>query len=408
MSHSKYPESPKWSASHKRFIIISMLIAALLILYRVRTLLLPFVMAVILAYLVEPLVRFVNNRTRLPRILVIAVIYLLIMAILIAIPVSAIPPIVGQTNILIDNFPSYVFKLGTIVQKMQEPIVITEGIVIPLDELELDQAFVTLSSNLLNIVQGFGGKTISILSNVVEASLSTIGWMLVVLFLSFYLVKDYEQLFSCMLNLAPEDYHGDLIQLSKKMSLLWNAFLRGQLVLCLVVAAIVFAVAVTLGLPSALLLAAIAGLMEFFPTIGPILAAIPAVILGYIQADASWLGRITGPFWFVAIIVVIYAIIYQAENYVLLPRIIGYRLRLHPVVVILGAIAGASVAGILGVLLAGPFLASVRLVFLYIYCKLTDKPPFSEIEAPSLLHDVAVVESAEKDIGESSQGEAAT
>lgn len=405
MSIPDFSDSPRWSANNKRFVVISLVIATLLILYRVRRLLLPFVMAVILAYLVEPLVRRIHKRTRLPRILIIAIIYLLIIAFLVAIPVSAIPPIVGQVNLLIKNFPSYIFKIGVLVQELQNPIVITEDIVIPLDVWELDRAFLTLSSNLLNIVQGLGGQTISIFSNVVGASLSTVGWVVVVLFLSFYLVKDYEQLFAGMLSLAPGDYHGDLIRLSKEMSLLWNAFLRGQLVLCLVVAGIVFAVTMVLGLPSALLLAAIAGLMEFFPTIGPVLAAIPAVIIGYIQYDSSWLGQITGPFWFVIIIIVIYAVIYQTENYVLLPRIIGYRLRLHPVVVILGAIAGATIAGILGILLAAPFLASMRLIFSYIYCKLTDKPPFLVGEAAYLLQETAVSGENEE---ESGQGDLAT
>ncbi|MBE2220838.1 MAG: AI-2E family transporter [Anaerolineae bacterium] len=405
MSLPEFRESPRWSANNKRFVIISLMVGALLIVYRVRGLLLPFVMAVILAYLVEPLVRYVHTKTRIPRIVVIVVIYLMITAVLAAIPISAIPPIVGQVNVLIDNFPTYIFKLGVFVRELQEPIVITEDIIIPLDQWQLDQAFLTVGSNLLNIVQGFGGQTISIFSNVVGWSLSTIGWVVVVLFLSFYLVKDYEQLFAGLLKLAPENYHGDLIRLSKEMSLLWNAFLRGQLLLCLVVAGIVFMVAVTLGLPSALLLAAIAGLMEFFPTIGPILAAIPAVIVGYIQAESSWLGQITGPFWFVVIIIIIYAIIYQTENYVLLPRIIGYRLRLHPVVVILGAIAGASIAGILGILLAAPFLASMRLIFSYIYCKLRDVAPFPEAKPESLLQDVVI---PDKRLDDSGQGDLAT
>jgi predicted PurR-regulated permease PerM len=314
---------------------------------------------------------------------------------------------VGQATILIENFPSYIHKLGVFVRELQEPIVITEGIVIPLDALPLDQAFLSLTSSLLNIVQGFGGQTISIFSNVVGASLTTIGWVVLVLFLSFYLVKDYANLFASMLKLAPKDYHDDLIQLSREMSLLWNAFLRGQLVLCLVVGGIVFFVAVTLGLPSALLLAAIAGLMEFFPTIGPILAAVPAVIIGYLQSDFSWLGQITGSFWFVVIIIIIYAVIYQTENYVLLPRIIGYRLRLHPMVVILGALAGASVAGILGILLAAPFLASMRLIFSYIYCKLTDRPPFLDTETEVLIRensvsDEKVEEKGQNDLGKSS------
>ncbi|MFO7679100.1 MAG: AI-2E family transporter [Chloroflexota bacterium] len=399
MSLPEFSESPRWSASNKRTVVFVLFIAVLLLVYRVRSLLLPFIMAVILAYLVEPVVRYLHTKTKLPRIVVLIFIYLLIVAFLVAIPVSAIPPIVGQVSNLINHFPSYIQQLGALVQELQEPIIITEDIIIPLDEWPLDQAFLSISSNLLNIVQGFGGQTISIFGNVLGASLSTIGWVLVVLFLSFYLVKDYTKLFGSLLNLAPENYHGDLIQLSKELSLLWNAFLRGQLVLCLVVGSIVFLVAVTLGLPSALLLAGIAALMEFFPSIGPVLAAIPAVIFGYIQSESSWLGQITGPFWFVVIIIIIYAIIYQTENYVLLPRIIGYRLRLHPVVVILGAIAGASIAGILGILLAAPFLASMRLILSYIYCKLTDKPPFAQPGSRYLLQDVQKTNEGQEDAG---------
>ena len=175
MSLPEFHQSPRWSASSKRFVIISLMIAALLILYRVRGLLMPFVLAVILAYLVEPLVKLIHQRTRVPRIWVIAGIYLLIVAILLAIPVSAIPPIVGQVTILIENFPFYIHKLGVFVQELQEPIVITEGIVIPVNALPLDQAFLSLSSALLNMVQGFGGQTISIFGNVVGASLTTIG-----------------------------------------------------------------------------------------------------------------------------------------------------------------------------------------------------------------------------------------
>lgn len=376
MSLSNYPESPQWSSGSKRLVFISLIVAVLLVLYRVRSLLLPFIMAVLLAYLVEPLVKFVSRKTKIPRIIVIVIIYLLLLAILIAIPVSAIPPAVVQVNHWIRNFPRYIQELSVFINDLQEPIVITDEIIIPIDQLPLDQAFVTLSNNLVNLVQSFGGQTMSILGSVLSTSLSTIAWVLLVLFLSFYLVKDYEQLFNSMLRLAPREYHGDLIQLSREISLMWNAFLRGQLVLFFVVGGIVFLVALILGLPSALLLAAIAGLMEFFPTIGPVLAAVPAVILGYLQSDSSWLGQLIGPFWFVIVIIIIYAVIYQTENYYILPRVIGTRLKLHPVVVILGAIAGATVAGLLGIMLAAPILASARLIFYYIYCKLTDQRPF--------------------------------
>jgi len=379
MFKPKYPNSPIWSPGSKRLIISIMALVSLLLIFRLRILLPPFILAVILAYLVEPLVRIVLENTRIPRTLTIVLIYLFIIAALVAIPISAIPPIAVQVNGLITNIPALIHQLSQIMVELQEPIHITEDIVIPLNQLPLDQAFLSLSGNLLNIVQGFGGQTISIFGSVLGASLSTVGWVILVLFLSFYMVKDHERLFHGMLTLVPKNYQGDVVHLSEQISDLWNAFLRGQLVLCIVVGTIVFIVSVIIGLPNALLLALIAGLMEFLPTIGPVLAAIPAAFLGYFQSESSWLGNLLGPFWFVVVIIIIYTVIYQTENYYLVPRIIGHRLQLHPIVVVLGAIAGASIAGILGIMLAAPILATGRLVFTYLYAKLTDQPPFPDV-----------------------------
>lgn len=390
----KYPNSPTWSPSSKRLIISVMALVSLLLVFRLRVLLPPFILAVILAYLVEPLVKIVTRRIRIHRTLTIVIIYLIIVAALVAIPVSAIPPVAVQVNALITNIPAFINQLGQLLIELQEPIYITEDIVIPLNQLPLDQAFLSLSGNLLNIVQGFGGQTISIFGSVLGASLSTVGWVLLVLFLSFYMVKDHEQLFQDMLALVPQNYQGDVVNLSAQISDLWNAFLRGQLVLCFVVGIIVFFVSIFIGLPNALLLALIAGLMEFLPTVGPVLAAIPAAFLGYFQSDGSWLGQLIGPFWFVIVIVIIYTVIYQMENYYLVPRIIGHRLRLHPIVVVLGAIAGASIAGILGIMLAAPILASGRLVFSYVYAKLTDRPPFPDIQSTAQ-NDQVVPQGAE-------------
>lgn len=390
----KYPNSPTWSPSSKRLIISVMALVSLLLVFRLRVLLPPFILAVILAYLVEPLVKIVTRRTRIHRTLTIVIIYLLIIAALVAIPVSAIPPVAVQVNALITNIPAFINQLGQLLIELQEPIYITEDIVIPLNQLPLDQAFLSLSGNLLNIVQGFGGQTISIFGSVLGASLSTVGWVLLVLFLSFYMVKDHEKLFQDMLALVPQNYQGDVINLSAQVSDLWNAFLRGQLVLCFVVGTIVFFVSIFIGLPNALLLALIAGLMEFLPTVGPVLAAVPAAFLGYFQSEGSWLGQLIGPFWFVIVIVIIYTVIYQMENYYLVPRIIGHRLRLHPIVVVLGAIAGASIAGILGIMLAAPILASGRLVFSYIYAKLTDRPPFPDNQS-NTQNDQAVTQGPE-------------
>jgi len=367
--------SPPWSASNKRLVLLILLLLLALALYRFRLLLLPLSMAMILAYLIDPLVNQLTKRTPLTRNMSIGVIYLLLLAALVSIPVSTISPIVTQVTNFIHRTPQYISDIG---EFFRDPIVLADEIVIPVDQLSLDQLFASLSSNLVEVVQTLGGQTLSIFGSLASATISTVGWTIMVLFLSFYLVKDHHTLFDSLVKMAPRSYQEDLIQLSEGISVTWNAFLRGQLVLCLVVGTIIFIIALIIGLPNAITLGVIAGLMELIPTFGPILAAIPAVLIAAIQGEASWLGSLMSPFWFAVLVLGIYGFVYQFENYYLVPRIIGHHLKLHPLVVVLGVLAGASVAGVLGILLAAPVLASARLIWLYIYCKLTDQDPFSD------------------------------
>ncbi|GJM42383.1 MAG: AI-2E family transporter [Ardenticatenaceae bacterium] len=346
-----------------------------LALYRFRLLLLPLSMAMILAYLIEPLVTQITKYTPLSRNLSIGLVYLLLVAALVSIPVSTINPIVTQVNNFIHRTPGYIRDIG---EFFQDPIVLLDDIVIPVEQLSLDQLFASLSNNFVQVVQTLGGQTISIFGSLATATISTVGWTIMVLFLSFYLVKDHETLFDSIVKMAPQSYQADLYQLSEGISITWNSFLRGQLVLCVVVGVIIFVIALIIGLPNAMTLALIAGFMELIPTFGPIFAAIPAVLIAALQTDASWLGNIMSPFWFAMLVLGIYGFIYQFENYYLVPRIIGHHLKLHPLAVLLGVLGGASVAGILGVLLAAPVLASIRLIWMYIYCKLTDQDPFSD------------------------------
>lgn len=367
--------SPPWSASNKRLVLLILLLLLSLALYRFRLLLLPLSMAMILAYLIDPLVNQLTKHTPLTRNLSIAVIYLVLIAALVSIPVSTISPIVTQITNFIHRTPQYISDIG---EFFRDPIVIANEIVIPVDQLSLDQLFASLSSNVFQLVQTLGSQTLTIFGSLASATISTVGWTIMVLFLSFYLVKDHETLFHSIVKMAPDSYHEDLIYLSEGISVTWNAFLRGQLVLCLAVGLIIFVLALIIGLPNAITLAVIAGLMELIPTFGPVLAAIPAVLIAAIQADASWLGNLMSPFWFALLVLGIYGFVYQFENYFLVPRIIGHHLKLHPLVVVLGVLGGASVAGVLGILLAAPMLASARLIWMYIYCKLTDQDPFSD------------------------------
>lgn len=368
--------SPRWRTSTKRLALTTLLVLSLLAIYSIRSVLLPIIMAMVLAYVVLPIVEFIYRRTALNRNMAIALVYLTITGILIAIPVTTIPQLINQGNNLINNMPDYIEGIGEFLNK---PLTVGDY-TIPVDQLPLDQLYESISQNLIDIIRTVGTQGFNIFGSVASRTISTVLWIIIVLVLSLYMVKDYRELWASIVALAPKEFHDDLQHLGRDISDTWNDFLRGQLILGFVVGSIVTIVAVILNLPNALLLGLLAGLLEFIPNIGPSLAAVPALLFAFFQYDASWLGSAVGPVWFTLIVLFLYFLIQQLENNFLVPRIIGRSLNLHSLIVFIGAMAGASIAGILGILLAAPLLATARIIIRYIYNKLLDLPPFPEVE----------------------------
>jgi len=122
-----------------------------------------------------------------------------------------------------------------------------------------------------------------------------------------------------------------------------------------------------------MVIAIAAGLAEFVPILGPLANGLTAVLIGVFQ-PSNWFGLSSLAYG--AVIALAAIILQQLEAYVLVPRIIAYHLRLHPALVIVGALVGASLGGIPGLLLAAPILATLRRIGGYLYAKMFDLPPW--------------------------------
>ncbi|MGQ9518417.1 MAG: AI-2E family transporter, partial [Anaerolineae bacterium] len=127
------------------------------------------------------------------------------------------------------------------------------------------------------------------------------------------------------------------------------------------------------------ILGLLAGVLEVIPNFGPVLAAVPAILLALFQGSRF---IPVGNAWFALVIAGAYVLIQQIENNYLVPRIIGRSVKLHPVVVLVGAVAGAYLGGILGVFLAAPVIASARVLGRYLYHKVLDMEPFEPVLVP--------------------------
>ena len=211
--------------------------------------------------------------------------------------------------------------------------------------------------------------------------ISSVVWIIFIGVITFYLVKDGPAFKAWGENVVPPPYRQDYIRLRDEINLVWSAFFSGQLWLAVVVTLLFVIVGLILGLPFALAMGVLAGLLEFLPSLGHGIWLVIAASLAWL-VGSTWLPI---PNWVFTLIVIGLHLFYQQFdlNY-LIPRIVGKRVHLPPLVVILGIVTGAILGGVLGILLAAPTIASGRVIARYIFANLFDLDPFPESVISSL------------------------
>ena len=352
--------STGWSRTTKRLVVVGLIIIFLLVLYLFRALLPPVGIAVVLAYLLKPVADLVQRRTRLPRTLAVMLVYTVLLLLLSTIPVVVVPYAVNWVGWLSENLQQLADQL---VGFLSQPFSLM-GYSLSLADMVGD-----IQGTLQDLVQPFATQTVNLVLNV----LSSLLWVISITIISFYLVKDADRLREFLDSVAPPGYTAELRDLREAVNQVWKAFFRGQVVLGIIIGLVVWITMSIVGLPQAGLMGLLAGLLEVIPTFGPVLATIPAVLIAF------FLGSVYLPlsnFWFTVLVLGIYIVIQQLENAYLVPRIMGRRMQLHPVVVFVGVLAGGLVAGTIGILLAAPIAGTFRVLLRYVHAKLLDQDPF--------------------------------
>ncbi len=351
---------PHWPFQVK--VIVSLLLLAFVIylLSRFKQAISPLILAIILAFILSPVVNFLQSKLKIKQVLSIGLTYIILLAVVLLVPVVIIPILGPQITGLNLDFQQISQEIQTFLGKQ----FLINGSIIDVSVL-LDQ----FSTGLRGLVEPFVGQTFTLVIEVV----SSIVWVIFIFVVSFYLIKDNNRLQNWIEHLIPSAYQYDFRIIRDEINQIWGAFFRGQIVLGFVVACIFSSIGLLLGLPFALGMGIFAGLLEFLPSIGHAIWLVTASVLA-LTFGSTWLPL---PNWAFALIIIGLHLFYQQFdlNY-LMPRIIGRRVQLPPLVVILGIVAGAVLAGVLGILLAAPTIASARVIGRYIYANLLDMDPF--------------------------------
>ncbi len=352
--------SVRWSALTKGIVIVGLLLAGVWLLSRFHALLAPLITALLVAYLLNLPVNLLIRRTGMSRTVATLLVFVVTGLALATLIALISPRVVEQVRVLQIDLRAVQDVLERFAA---EPVELFSLRLNP--ETMLDQALAALRS----IVSPVATSALSLVAGAAQ----TLAWSLFVAVIAFLLVRDANQLTLGLVNAIPPQLQADVYRLGGELGGIWNAFLRGRLVLSFVIFVLFSVVLSLIGMPSAVAIGAITGLLAFIPSIGSVLAGILAALIALARGSnflpISNLG-------FALLVTAIYIGLFQVESLYLLPRFVGRRVHLHPIVVIVGSVAGALVGGVLGLLLAAPVIASARVLLGYVYNKLLDQDPF--------------------------------
>lgn len=352
MNRDALPANATLSGRAKLVLIVGVVLLAVIILAHIGQILQPFLWALLAAYLLTPVVNYLNVDGKLPRLWAVTLIYALIGILLLAMSRYLYPHAVEQGTVFVEDIPRLENALISVVGP--RPLGIDVN---------------SLVNEIVSTVTGMG-KTQSA-GHLLVGALETFIKVFLFLVATFYLLMDAPRLGQATRSSLPPGYREELGALARQIHLTWQQYIRGELLLFLIMATATSVGLTILGVPGALFIGLASGALELLPLVGPYTAGAIAVSVAYFNG--------TNPFgWsqiaYGAIIALMYLIFRELEDYVVIPNVLGRAVRLHPLVVLFAVTAGGIIGGLLGLVLAVPVAASLKAVLSYLYAKILDLP----------------------------------
>jgi predicted PurR-regulated permease PerM len=362
--------SPRWGSTTKLVVAFTFVAIVGVLLVRFQSIIGPLLLAFIFSYLLHPVASFISRKLRLSWRIAVGLLYFLILILFLGLLTLGGVGLVNQIQSLItilqnslDRLPTYIASIAAWASRFG----------VDLSHLNL----ASVSDQLLSFGRSLLSQMGSVLSTVAGSAASFLGWMFFILLVSFFVLAESGGLRRDILKVDLPGYAEDWLRLGDELSRIWNAFLRGQIIIFGATFAIYFVVLTVLGVRYAIGLALAAGFARFVPYVGPF---INWTTLGLVTFFNPMFGM--QPFWYALMIILVAVVIDQTFDNIVSPRIMAQALRVHPAAVLVAAIISANLLGLLGVVIAAPMLATFELFGQYTIRKMLDLDPWPEPRNP--------------------------
>jgi predicted PurR-regulated permease PerM len=364
-----FATSPRWSSTTKLLVGLVIVGIVAFLFFRFTSLLTPLLMVFILAYLLHPVATMISYWLRVSWKAAVNILYFIILVLLIGSLTLGGVGLVGQVQ-------SLILLVQNIVADLPKYVETLSGQVFQIGPFTLDMRTIDLnaiSRELLSFVQPLLGRTGNLVTAIAGGAAEIFGWTFFVLIVSYFVMVESSGLQSDLIKVEIPGYHEDLRKLGSKLSTIWNSFLRGQIFIFAMSTVLYIFVLSIFGVRYAIGIAFLAGLAKFLPYIGPAITWVIMALVTYFQRPTPFGME---PLTYMLMVVITTTVIDWIIDNLIVPRIMARSLRVHPAAVLVTALVAANLLGILGVVIAAPFLASVMLLGRYAMRKMLDLNPW--------------------------------
>ncbi len=332
--------------SGRALLIILLCIVGVWFLYVERAILTPFILAGIFAYLFNPIITFVSAKLKIPRTIAILGIYGILIGLFVFTTLQLSRQIFEESSDL-RNFATHI--LGNAKTQL-----------VGLPDWARPTAFQLLTELQRSRFVNFFAEPN--LFPFVSQAISRVISFFIFLFSGYYFLKEGGKVFENIISFIPNKYQKDAIDILSKINLILSKYLRGQIFLIVLMSIVSYIALAIIGVRFAVMIALFTGFAEVVPVVGPIIAGTVAasviLLAGHAHFNLSPLNA-------ALIIVALYFIFRQLEDYLIIPHIMGRITKLPPFLIFFSVVAGGHIAGIIGFILAVPVAAVLRLLIVY-------------------------------------------
>lgn len=376
-SSQSSPSSPRWGAMTKLVVSLALLAIIGTFLVHFKAIIVPLMLAFVLAYLFYPIATLIDRVPHLSWRLAVTLMYILLIIIIGALLTLSGFGLVPQIQSLVALVENSISKLPALLDQFLTWVSQVSPVPINVSTLNLD----AIVQQLLSYVQPLLGSTGQLLGAVASGAAGIFGWGAFILVVSYFIMAESGGLRKNLLKIEVPGYTEDLNRLGMELQRIWNAFLRGQMIVFTLAVIFYFAVLSVFGVRYAIGLALLAGFSKFLPYIGPAIVWVTLGLVSYFQPFKLF-GM--SPLLY-TILVFAFALVFdQLLDNLITPRIMAQALKVHPAGVLVAALVFADLLGIWGIIIAAPMLATFILFGRYTMRKLLDQNPWPREELDPL------------------------